>query len=52
MEEKVLKELMKESNTNEQMLRLLIRICKDNNIKDIKSEVKKYLRANKKYNID
>ena len=43
MEEKILKELMKECNTKEKILKLLIKICKDNNVKDIKSEVKKYL---------
>lgn len=47
MEEKILKELMKECNINEKLLRLLIKICNDNNVKDIKNEIKKYLISKK-----
>ena len=43
MEEKIIKELYQKYNINENYIRLLFKICKDNNIINIKEEIEEFL---------
>ena len=43
MEEKIIKELHQKYNVNENYIRLLFKICKDNNVINIKVEIEEFL---------